>query len=76
MKDSLTFALVQADLAWEKKDQNLKHLEDLIQSQIKQADIIALPEMFSTGFSMASSSLAESMSGPTVAWMAKTGFYI
>ncbi|TKG97140.1 amidohydrolase [Puteibacter caeruleilacunae] len=71
MKNSLTFALVQVDLAWEKKDQNLKHIEELMKDHIKNADVIALPEMFSTGFSMASSTLAESMSGPTIAWMAK-----
>ncbi len=64
-----TFHLVQADLVWEDIDANLEHLERQI-SNI-QSGVIVLPEMFSTGFSMASAKLAERMTGKAVAWLTK-----
>lgn len=66
----LTITLVQADLTWEAPRTNLEHLGRLIQAS--SGDVIVLPEMFSTGFSMASNRLAEDMSGPTVSWLADT----
>ncbi len=64
----LTVALVQTDLAWESPEENLDHFNELIDAGIN-ADLLILPEMFSTGFSMASAELAEKMDGPTVSWM-------
>jgi omega-amidase len=65
----LTFTTVQTNLHWEDKAANLQMLEEKIHS-IKQAtQIVVLPEMFSTGFSMNPALLAEDMNGPTVAWM-------
>ena len=61
------FHLVQSDLVWEHIDANLEHLEHQI-SSIRSGAII-LPEMFSTGFSMASAKLAESMTGKAVTWL-------
>jgi|TARA_B110000967_G_C18799493_1_gene517669 omega-amidase len=61
------FHLIQSDLTWENIDVNLKHLERQI-SSIHSGAII-LPEMFSTGFSMNSAKLAESMMGKTVTWL-------
>ena len=63
------FHLVQSDLVWEHVDANLEHLEHQI-SSIRSGAII-LPEMFSTGFSMASAKLAESMTGKAVTWLTK-----
>ena len=63
------FHLVQSDLVWEHIDANLEHLEHQI-SSIRSGAII-LPEMFSTGFSMASAKLAESMTGKAVTWLTK-----
>ena len=63
------FHLVQSDLVWEDIDANLEQLERQISSI--QSGVIILPEMFSTGFSMASVKLAESMTGKAVTWLTK-----
>ena len=59
--------LVQTSPAWESAATNLAKLTQLV-DRIDNG-IVILPEMFSTGFSMASAKLAEPMSGPTVSWM-------
>lgn len=65
----LHITLVQADMAWEDKAANLRHFEDLLGRINGPRHVVALPEMFSTGFSMAPERLAEPMDGPTVQWM-------
>lgn len=65
---SLTFSLIQTSLHWENKEANLSMLEQKIRSIVK-TEIVVLPEMFSTGFSMNAKTLAETMDGSTVAWM-------
>jgi predicted amidohydrolase len=67
----LNITLVQTDLRWEDADGNLKEQEKLLSSLSEKTDIIILPEMFSTGFSMAVDKLAEPGDGPTVKWMKK-----
>lgn len=57
---NLNVLLVQVDQAWENKDQNLKHFEGLLK-HAPTCDLILLPEMFHTGFSMNASALAEKM---------------
>ena len=64
----LTISLIQADLHWEEIDANLAMFEELIWS-IDQTDLIVLPEMFTTGFSMNAESLAEPPGGKTFKWM-------
>lgn len=67
----LTITLIQSDLYWENKEANLLHFENQILA-IKQAtQVVILPEMFSTGFSMQPALLAEKMDGATVLWMKK-----
>ena len=66
----LKITLVQANLIWENADQNRRHFEGLLKN-ISNTDLILLPEMFSTGFSMNTKSLAEYMEGNTVNWMKK-----
>lgn len=68
---SLTVTLVQADLHWEDKAKNLQMFEEKINALKEQTHVIFLPEMFSTGFSMKPTILAERMTGPTVEWMKK-----
>ena len=63
------FHLVQSDLVWEDIDSNLEHLEQQISGI--SSGVIVLPEMFSTGFSMASEAMAETMSGKAVTWLTK-----
>ena len=65
---SLTVTLLQTDLFWEDKQRNLNHLTKQMDAAA-QADLLVLPEMFSTGFSMRSDQLAESMDDETVQWM-------
>ena len=65
---NLKITLLQTDLVWENKNANLANLAAKIE-QIKESDLIILPEMFSTGFSMEASKLAETMEGNTVNWL-------
>lgn len=64
----LRLALVQTALHWHDRDANLADLEARIAPH-GDADLIVLPEMFTTGFSMAPESQAEPADGPTLAWM-------
>lgn len=68
MNNELKLALVQANLVWESKKQNLQHLRQLVLDNLG-ADVYILPEMFSTGFSMNAQALGEEETGPTVVWM-------
>ncbi len=66
---SLTLTIIQASLHWENKTANLQQLEEKINRIQERTEIVILPEMFSTGFSMKPELLAETMEGDTVAWM-------
>jgi omega-amidase len=67
----LNISIIQPDIVWENKDLNLKQYEAYI-ANIKEArEVIVLPEMFSTGFSMAPEKFAEPMDGASVSWMAQ-----
>jgi omega-amidase len=66
---ALSVALIQTPLVWEDVTANLAVLEEKIASLPEQADIIVLPEMFSTGFSMNAQVLAEVMNATTTRWM-------
>ncbi len=68
----MNLALVQTDLIWQDKAANRQNIGKMIEENttiVKQADILILPEMFTTGFTMAASKLAESMDGDTIHWM-------
>jgi len=69
---SLTLTLIQTSLHWEDKTANLAMLADKIAAIDKKTEIVVLPEMFSTGFSMKPEEFAETMDGQTVAWMQAT----
>jgi predicted amidohydrolase len=66
---SLTITTIQSNLIWEEKAANLRMLEQKIASIEEKTEIVVLPEMFSTGFSMKPEQLAETMDGETVEWM-------
>ena len=66
---SLHISLIQTRLFWEDKAANLMMLEEKINSITQKTEVVVLPEMFSTGFSMNPSVLAETMEGTTVQWM-------
>lgn len=60
---------MQTDLVWEDAEANRTMLAGKFAGLKGTTDLIVLPEMFTTGFSMRSAELAETMDGPTVAWM-------
>ena len=65
----LTLTIIQTNLHWEDKKANLEMLEHKIKSVKGKTEVVILPEMFSTGFSMKPEGLAESMDGTTIQWM-------
>ena len=68
MKDRLAVALIQTDLYWEDVTANLSSLEEKIAAIEKTIDVIVLPEMFNTGFTM-NRSVAEPVNLTTTRWM-------
>jgi omega-amidase len=66
---NLTLSLIQTDLRWESKETNLHLLGKKLASLKGETEVVLLPEMFTTGFSMNPSKLAEQMDGETVSWM-------
>jgi omega-amidase len=66
---SLTITTIQTQLKWEDKTANLQHFEARIEALREPTELVILPEMFSTGFSMQPERLAETMEGPTLRWM-------
>jgi predicted amidohydrolase len=68
---SLTITLIQTNLYWQNKQANLAMLYQKINSITEKTEVVVLPEMFSTGFSMKPELFAETMPGETVEWMKK-----
>lgn len=66
---SLTITIVQTSLHWEDKTANGKMLAEKIMGINERTELVILPEMFNTGFSMNPEKLAETMEGETVQWM-------
>lgn len=67
----LKVTLIQTSLHWENKEVNLKMFAEKIASIKERVDLIILPELFSTGFSMKPEILSEQMNGSTREWMKK-----
>ena len=66
---TLTITTIQTNLLWEEKSANLRLLEEKIAAIENKTEIVILPEMFTTGFSMNPSAFAETMDGETMEWM-------
>lgn len=64
-------SVIQAEQYWEDKQKNLDNYNSLVE-QISETDLIILPEMFHTGFSMNAESLAENMEGNALQWLRAT----
>lgn len=62
-------ALIQSAIIWEDPQANRTYFETEINTISEAIDLIVLPEMFSTGFTMNPSAIAETMQGETVSWM-------
>lgn len=66
--NSLLVTLIQSDIIWESPKENIKHLDALL-NQSAESDLIILPEMWSTGFTMNPETYAEPAQGPALQWM-------
>ena len=62
----LRVSLLQTDIAWEDKQENLRRLRTKLETLRGQTDVVVLPETFSTGFSMNPAALTEPNDGDTL----------
>ena len=69
MDENLNIAFIQANLKWEDAEANRELFSEAIEKISDKADLIILPEMFTTGFSMNAENLAEETNAETLAWM-------
>lgn len=65
----MKIALIQSDLYWEEVSKNRNNFESKINQIDSEVNLIVLPEMFSSGFTMNALAVAETMNGETVLWM-------
>lgn len=72
--ENLKVTLFQAYLFWENIDKNLQNICLRLSSIREKTDLIVLPEMFNTGFTMNAEKNAETMDGKTVSWMKQIAF--
>jgi omega-amidase len=70
--NDLRITLIQSPLTWEDSKANLSHFGSVIRAVTEVTDLILLPEMFSTGFTMNAAAQAEDLHGPAVSWMRDT----
>lgn len=68
-QQDLSVFLVQADVKWQDIEGNLKMFDQIIDESSNGCDLVVLPEMFTTGFSMEPDKLAETMNGKAVSWI-------
>ena len=68
---NLKITLFQGYLFWEKIDKNLQNISLRLSAIREKTDLIVLPEMFNTGFTMNAAEMAEPMNGKTMQWMNK-----
>ncbi|TDD99855.1 amidohydrolase [Flavobacterium cellulosilyticum] len=65
----MKIALIQSSLIWENPKANRNHFEEKINAITEKVDLIVLPEMFSTGFTMNPEIVFETMEGETIQWL-------
>lgn len=70
-QEILNIAIFQLDLVWENPSANRAKIDQMLQNVSETTDVVFLPEMFTTGFSMNVEELAEPMDGQTIQWMKK-----
>ena len=69
MQEQLKIAIIQSDLVWENPEQNRLNFTDKIENINQPVDIIVLPEMFTSGFTMNPEHVFDTMDGTTISWM-------
>lgn len=62
-------AIIQSPLSWENPILNRNYFEEKINEITQEVDLIVLPEMFTSGFTMNPSAVAETMQGETIQWL-------
>jgi len=67
----MNITIIQPDIIWENKKENIKQYTKIISNNTDNKDIIILPEMFTTGFTMEPKKFAEKMGGISTKWMIK-----
>lgn len=67
----LAITIIQSELHWENIDKNLEMFSGKIAAVSETTDLVVLPEMFNTGFTMNARKLAEKIPGKTFQWMAQ-----
>ena len=65
----MRISIIQSSLYWENPDANRAMFAEKLLTLRGNTDLVVLPEMFSTGFSMNAEALAEPMNGPTMDWL-------
>lgn len=67
----LKVAIIQTEQFWEDKTANLSHYENKFLTDLigEEVDLVLLPEMFNTGFTMNAKEMAESMNGESIKWL-------
>lgn len=71
MAENLKIAFIQTDLVWENPAQNRINFTNKVTGILETIDLIILPEMFTSGFTMNAASVSETMNGETISWMQK-----
>jgi len=65
----MKITLIQSDLFWEDKNKNLEKIGKIISQSPSDSDLVILPEMFNTGFSMKAREMSERDGPVTLEWM-------
>jgi len=69
MQEDIKISILQLDLIWENPSANLKKIDSLLAGKLNDSEVLFLPEMFTTGFTMNPLSVVEPMDGESVLWM-------
>lgn len=69
MTNNLNIAIIQSDLIWENPERNRLHFTEKIDAISDRVDLIILPEMFTSGFTMQPKNVSETMRGKSIQWL-------
>lgn len=68
----MKIAIIQTELSWENPNENKALLQEKINAISQYVDLIVLPEMFTSGFTMNPKNIAQSMQGEAISWLKET----
>jgi predicted amidohydrolase len=68
----MKIALIQTELSWENPNENKALLQEKINAISQYVDLIVLPEMFTSGFTMNPKNVAQTMQGEAISWLKET----